>query len=754
MTGNADKGTLESRQDFEDNPSEQYRYWSRELGASDKQLRQFRKLGTKIVHRYLGGGKGTTDKSDEGARNGTFRLNLFHSNVITLQSMLYVDLPQVVVSRRFDDPNDDVGRVCSDILERLLNNDIQENGKELECTLKAVLQDRLLPGLGVARVRYEVETDTDPNTGEEFVTFEDVPIDYYHWRDVSWGWGRSFSDLPWVGFRTWLKKDAVRERFGDEAADGVQLKDEAVVNNKTEEASAPDEDSPWRKAEIWEIWDKEARKIVWMSPGYDKVLDTRDDTLGLTGFYPCSPFLLANQTTSLYIPVSDFYLAQDLYNEVDVLQTRISIITEAVKVVGLYDKSSMDISRMFKEGTDNDLIPVDNWALFAEKGGIAGQIDWVPMGEITESLLRLRELRDEAIGLLQQVTGMSDIMRGELGGQYEGVGQTQIKAKFGSVRVQALQDDLGKFASDLLQLKAEVISRHFEPETIARRANLDHTFDEELIPQAIQLLKDPEQARLRVKVKPESVGMVDYAQLKQERTEYIGAIASFFQSVGPVMVEEPGTKPFFLEILKWGLAGFKGSNSIESVMDKAIEMSNQAAIVNPGDEEDNKDAEKERVKSQAQMELENLKHQNALQLIQAKMQADAQTRETDRQADISTKQNESQMSMQVSEMEMRASLAEIRAKAASDIQVEQSQSQMNAAQQEAGVQAEVKKEGVVTALEMESMETQARINYEAAEHEARLAKEEAVHQAGLDIKIAKAQPKPTGGTSDKSSKGS
>jgi hypothetical protein len=751
MATNAEKGTLETRSDFEDNPSDQYRYWSRELGASDSQLRQFRKLGTKIVHRFLGGSKGTTDKSDEGSRNGTFRLNLFHSNIITLQSMLYVDLPQVVVSRRFDDPNDDIGRVCSDILERLLTNDIQENGKELECVLKSVLQDRLLSGLGVARVRYEVETAVDPESGIEQVVHEEAPIDYYHWRDVSWGWGRSFSDLPWIGFRTWMKKDAVRERFGDEAADGVQLKDESTVSNKQEEASAPDEDSPWRKAEIWEIWDKSARKIVWMSPGFDKVLDTRDDTLGLSGFFPCSPFLLANQTTSLYVPVSDYYLAQDLYNEVDALQTRISIITEAVKVVGLYDKSSMDIKRMFKEGTDNELIPVDNWALFAEKGGIAGQIDWVPMGEISETLLRLRELRDEAIGLLQQVTGMSDIMRGELGGQYEGVGQSEMKLKFGSVRVQALQDDLGKFASDLLQLKAEVISRHFEPETIARRANLDNTFNEELIPQAIQLLKDPEAARLRVKVKPESVGMADYAQLKQERTEYIGALAGFFQSVGPVMVEEPGVKPFFLEILKWGLAGFKGSSSIESVMDKAIEMANQAAIVNPGDQEENKEAEKERAKSEAQMELENLKHQNAMALIQAKMQADAQTRQNDLQADMQTKQNETKMGMQTTQMEMQATLAEIKAKAVADMQVEQSQSQMNAAQQEAGVQSEVKKEGVTSALGIESMREQARINIMEAEHEAKLAKEEAEHQATLDIKVAKAQPKPesSNGTSSK-----
>jgi hypothetical protein len=740
MTNKAEKGSLESRKDFKDTPQEQYIYWWRELSSSDTQLRSFRNLGTKIISRFLGNNRSGSDKSEMGARGSTFRLNLFHSNIVTLQSMLYVDLPQVVVSRRFDDPNDDIGRVTALILERLLNNDIQENGKEYECTLKAVLQDRLLPGLGVARVRYEVETETDPNTGEEFVVHEEAPIDYYHWRDVSWGWGRTFADLPWIGFRTWMKKDAIAERFGDEAADKVQLKNESVVVDKQEEQSDTDDDSAWRKAEVWEIWDKESRKIIWISPGYDQVLDTSDDTLGLSGFYPCSPFLLANQTTSLYVPVSDFYLAQDLYNEVDVLQTRISIITEAVKVVGVYDKSSSDIQRMFKEGTDNDLIPVDNWALFAEKGGIAGQIDWVPIGEITEALLRLRELRDEAIGLLQQVTGMSDIMRGELGGQYEGVGQSQMKLKFGSVRVQAIQDELAKFASDLLQLKAEVIGRHFDPETIAKRANLDQTFDAEMVPQAIQLLKEPDSARLRVKVKPESVGMADYAQLKQERTEYITAVASFFQSVGPIFQEEPGAKPFFLELLKWGLAGFKGSNSIESVMDKAIQVSNQAAIANGPDDGD-KDAQKERAKSEGQMQLENLKHQHAMEQMQQKLQTDTQVRQMDQQADIETKQAESQMSMQVTEMEMQATLAEIKAKAVADIQIENAQSAVNAQQQEAGVVAEVKKEGVTTALELTVIE-----------REAELQKEQAEHQAKMDIKVAKAQPKPTGGSTSASSK--
>jgi len=736
---NVDKGSLESRTEFDENPGDQYRYWDRELKASDKNLRSFRKQGTKIVSRYVAKESG---RREEGSgRQGQFRLNLFHSNITTLQSMLYVDLPEVTVSRRFDDPNDDTGRVASMIMERLLNNDIQENGEEFECTLKASLQDRLLPGLGVARVRYSIETKVD-ETGQEVMDTEDVPVDYYHWRDVAWGWGRKFTDLPWIAFRTWVKKDEVRERWGDEAAEGVSLKQEAVVSNKQEETSEIDEDSPWKKAEVWEIWDKEKRQLVWVSPGYDRVLETKPDPLGLSGFYPCAPFLVANQTTSMYVPVADFYLAQDLYNEVDILQTRISIITEAVKVVGLYNRDAGEISRMFKEGTDNDLIPVDNWALYAEKGGIGGQVDWVPIGEISEVLLRLRELRDEAIGLLQQVTGMSDIMRGELGGQYEGVGQSELKAKFGSVRVQALQDDLAKFASDLLQLKAEVISRHFDPTTIAMRANVDKTFDMEHVPSAIELIKNPAQARLRVKVKPESVGMADYAQLKHERTEYMVAMSSFLQNLGPIIEQEKGSKPFFLEILKWSLAGFKGSQSIEGVMDKAIEMANQAAIAGEGEEsEADKEAAKEQAKSEAQMQLENLKHQNTMAQIQAKAQSDMQLRQQDLQADMLTKKNEVQAEMARLKAELHSELAVIKQKMTADIQSEIISSQVNAQQAMAGAQAEVQKTAAETSLSMAE-----------SQMEADLEKDAAMRQASLDIKVAKAtksaeakaKPKPKG----------
>lgn len=694
-------GTIESRDDYEDDEQGQYQYWMDELTGSLDARKNWHRQGAKIVNRYLDGRSAEND----GVLN-LQRLNLFNSNITTLMSMLYGNVPKVDVSRRFADPNDDISRVAAEIMERILNNDIEANGDDYNSVLRGVLQDRLLAGLGCARVRYEVETEVEMVASlnaegvtvmveQERVIFEDAPVDYVHWQDILWGWGRTWKDIAWLGYRSWLNKDEVTARFGKDVARNLTFKRQTVNDDRDIQDDA-DTMSVWQKAEIWEIWDKVSRKVYWISKGYDKVLDVKDDPLQLSNFFPSPAFMLANPTTSLYAPTPDFHLSRDLYNEIDVLQTRITIITKAIKVVGLYDSACGDsIGRMLQEGTDNQLIPVDSWALFAEKGGIAGSVQWMPLQDIVGALDKLREMRDETIQLLYQVTGMADIMRGTTSGQYEGVGQSELKAKFGSVRVQALQDSFAKFASDLLQIKAEIISRHFSPENIALVANIENSFDRELAPQAIGLIKDPALARLRVVIRPESVAMVDYAQLKQERTEYISAIALFMQSAAPLFEQDPSLMPFLLQMLQWGLAGFKGSSEIEGVVDRAIEAAQKAA--------DNQKQQPDPAQQQLQMqqELEQIKMNGEMQKIQAKAQADMQTRAFDRQADIETSMAEHRSKMVEIEAEMFSEIARTKAKMEADLALERAQMQANLAQTVTTAQAEVDKDTVTTELEIQ-----------------------------------------------------
>lgn len=371
---------------------------------------------------------------------------------------------------------------------------------------------------------------------------------------------------------------------------------------------------------------------------------------------------------------------------------------------------------MFKEGLENDMIPVDNWALFAEKGGIRGQVEWVPIGDIVNALDKLRQLRDETIGLLQQVSGMSDVMRGSLNNQYEGVGQSQIKAQYGSVRVQALQDEFAQFASDLMALKAEVIARHFEPQSIVRMSNMEYSYDVELLGPAVELIKMPEQAHLQIQIRPESVAMVDYQMLKVERTDYINALSMFMQSAAPLMESDPNAKPFLLQLLQWGLAGFKGASEIEGVIDKAIEASQQEQ------QQPQEGPSPEEMQMQMEQQKEQMKQQGELAKIQAKAEADRMLREQDMQMDIATAQAQTQAKQMETQAEMYATLAEIEAKMQADIAVETVKVQGNIQQSQAAAEAEVQKNAAETVMEIEkeTKKSSLKINEIANSHAAKI----------------------------------
>ena len=711
--------SIESRKDFKDTPQGQYKYWDAEIRSSLKTLKNWKKQADEIVTRYVAGKDSKSASIDE-VNTGPFRLNLFHSNTKTLYSMLYGNLPTVDVSRRYADSNDDVGRVAAETMERLLNCDINDHGMEYDTVLRSTLLDRLTAGLGCGRVRYEMESEGEGDN--EQMTSESAPIDYYYWNDVLWSWARNWSEVRWVAFRSYLTKDEVTKRFGAKIADKITLK---TQHSKEDENRADDDDkqTAWLKAEVWEIWDKSKKQVVWYSEGLSKVMDTKDDPLQLKDFYPCPPFFIANPTSTLYIPTPDFHLCKSLYLEIDILQTRISMITKAVKVVGVYDSSSEGLKRMFKEGMENDMIPVDTWALFAEKGGIRGQVEWLPLADIVNALDKLRGLRDETISLLQQISGMSDVMRGGLDNQYEGTGQTQMKAKFGSIQIQALQDEFAQFASNLMQLKAEVIARHFDPRTIVQMSNMETSMDAELLPQAVDLIKNPDVARLKIVIRPESVAMVDYAQLKQERTEYINALSMFLQSAAPMIESDPSSKPFLLQLLQWGLAGFKGASEIEGVIDKSIEAAEQQAkqdAENPeADPEQQKmqmEQQMEQQKMQMAQQLEQQKQQGQLANIQAKAAADSQLREQDKQADIETTMAQTQAKQIEQQSDMQAKLAEIDAKMQADITVEQVKMQANIQQTNSAAEAEVQKDMIAaqTEIEKESAKTSLKIQEIAA----------------------------------------
>jgi len=547
--------------------------WQKEIAAADKEQLKFHEDSRRIVKRYL-------DKRDA-LEEGESRVNLFWSTIETMKASLYVNPPKAEVMRNNFDPNDDVARVASTIMERALNADTSTDGSNFDNSVRNGIEDWLIVGMGQVWMRYEVGTEQqevpaviDPMSGMEIepasqvevISEETAVTDYVFWEDFYWSPARTWQEVRWVARRVWLTKGQAKKRFGDVISEQLNFgknKSKKDIGNNT-----PQND-PWGKAEIFEIWDREEKKAYWYSKGVDVILDVKDDPLGLSEFWPCPKPAMMNSTTSNFIPRSLFIFAQDQFEELDELNTRIRYLTKAAKVAGVYDKTADGVQKLFTQGVENKLIPVENWAMFAERGGIKGSMEFIPTEQIANTIEKLRTYRTDKVQQIYEILGISDIMRGNTKASETATAQ-QIKAQFGSTRLQYYQNELARWVRDALRIKAEIIAIHFQPETIIKLSNIEYTVDAQFAQPAMELIKSMGMSQYRVKVESDTMAAIDWAAKREESAEILNGIANYFAQMQGVIQNVPNSLPTVLQILQASVAGVKGSSAIESILDQAI----------------------------------------------------------------------------------------------------------------------------------------------------------------------------------------
>lgn len=655
-TGPVSAGMIESLDKLEATPSGRGDRWRDEITFAEKALHNWHRSARNVVRRYIDD-RDATETSQKW-------FNIFNTNVGIMEASLYANIPTVDVSRKFADMDDDVARVAASILQRAIQQDMAEPDCDFDQIMRQAVSDRLIPGLGQAWLRIETETaDQEPVTPEnggitptddegnplQRIVHQEVCIDYVYWEDFLWSPCRVWAERRWVARRVPMTRDQLIKRFGEEKGKQISLdygpKDTSSVSaNFTNASVTPN--MVMKQACIYEIWDRENRKVLWLSKSFDTILDEKDDPLGLDDFEPCPKPLFANLTTSNCVPKPDFAMLQDQYNELDSVNNRVSLLIVACKVVGVYDRSAEGIQRMLTEGYDNTLIPVDNWAMFAEKGGVKGQIDWLPLDVVVLALEKLTQHREIIKQQIYELTGISDIVRGASKAS-ETLGAQELKGKFAAVRIQKLQDEVTRFAESILRIKGEILVKHFDPMILAKMANMENVVpeDQQLVVPALQLLKSDEEMEWRVSIQSDAMAQIDHTKIKQERGEFMNAVATFLQSSSTVGQGAPQLIPLMLQMLKFGVSGFKVGRDIEGVFDRYIKEFEQEI-------EQKKNAppppDPEQQKMQAEMQMK----QTDQQMKQAETQQQMQADQMKMQAELQMKREENQMKMQMMQAEL------------------------------------------------------------------------------------------------------
>jgi hypothetical protein len=610
--------------------------WIEEINLSERELQPWWKAGDIIVRRY---------KNENRARGGgrpsvgyeRRRFAILWSNVSTLQPAIYAKQPKPMVDRRYRD-EDPVGKVASDVLERALGFSLDQY--DFDGRVKLCVLDYLLPGRGQVWVRYiphmrevnaeqdyergeGIQDDDDTEVGEvetpeatEEVVYEEVQCDHVSWKDWLTNPAREWAEVRWVGRRVYMTKAELTERFGAEMAKNVPITTTATGTDTAEDAQKQSSQT----GEVYEIWDKPTKTAYWVCKGYTGgVLDKREDPLGLTNFFPCPPPLNATTANDSTIPVADYVQYQDQADELDELTARIGKLQDALRMVGVYaGEANRELQLVFSPGNENKLIPIDTFDLWKEKGGVRGLIEWVPVDMVIQVLKGCYEARQQVLNDIYQITGLSDIIRGESNPSETATAQ-RLKGQWGSLRVRDRQRDLQRFCRDAIRLKAEIIAEHFSIDTLKAMTNVKllTAAEKAQIEQIMPLIQQAEQAGMpippgmapdpamlelmaqptwddvqallrndalrsfRIDVETDSTVEPDENAAKMAFTEFTSAIVGLMSAAASIVPSAPYTAPLFAEVLKQGARTFNVSRSMEDVIDKVFEQAEAAPPVQP-----------------------------------------------------------------------------------------------------------------------------------------------------------------------------
>ena len=591
--------------------------------------------------------------------------SMFFANMQVVKPAVYARPPQPVVATRFNERKP-VTRKAAEMLERgVIANFEKQDSHE---TLKLVRDDMVISGRGALwPILSEYET---PEGVHECVRW-----DWLHRRDFLNDPARCWAEVEWLARRSWLSEKKGKKRFKDRWK-SIEYQGKSSKNDD-------DRDDPNAgKAPVWEIWHKTLNLVAWYHPNSKELLDLRRPHLQLEGFFPCPRPAYDTVEPGTLLPVPDFLQYKDQLEEINELTARISGLSEALRMKGFYSQGLEDVGDAVEralEDTSNTSVLVGVPSTAIGNTSLKDSIVWLPVQEVAQTVMNLVGLRKQLIEDVYQISGISDIMRGDTAAS-ETLGAQQLKSQYGSIRIRQRQEEMVRIANDALVITGEIMAENFSTQTlvsmsnmhdlptdaqVAERANqmivakrsqiiqqaqgagqpvspdalakMDQTLAAEgaamvqevvTVEKVVRLLQSQRMRPFVLNVSTESTIQPDELAEKKARAEFTQAFGVALQQFGP-MLSNPATVSFAGEMIKFVLQPYRVGRDMESAIDDMIENAQKQAQA--GQEQQQPDPEAIKLQAeQKKQEREDARFQMELKDKEAERQHERFMREADR----------------------------------------------------------------------------------------------------------------------------
>ena len=529
--------------DFDSNAlteAERVDCWQKRLSRAEEYWKPFHDL-VEETRKYYGNEKNKN------------KHNIFWASVEIMKPFLYFKQPRPYADRREKSSDPVIAAACRIITNALVWN-LQQF--DFDSAVKYARNDFLISGMGILEEKYEAELQQAEVDGEigEIKSSERVVTSYFDPADFLADSEKVgiWEDAGWVARKIWMTKQEVIDAFGEEVKDLI--------------VEPGEKDYQGKDTLVYKVWDRETAKIYWISKECKtKFLKISADLLKLPDFFPFPKPIFATQRNDSLLPVPDYAEIKSLLDELDGVTNRMKLTMKALKVSGAYDSAFPELGNILNK--DVTLVSIPDFDKLRDAGGLRGIMDFAPIEQYLKVLQQLSERRQQLKAEIFELTGVSDIMRGN-SNPNETATAVKQKTNFGSLRNQDRQNDMQRFLTDLFKIKAEIICECFSEETLAGFLPENNVYPPDVVWKAVQYLKAEKLSGLALGIETDTAFNQDAEA--QKAMETVKTINDMIKISFEVVSAQPLLLPLYKQMMISVVATLPNARQFEAVIEQTF----------------------------------------------------------------------------------------------------------------------------------------------------------------------------------------
>lgn len=308
-----------------------------------------------------------------------------------------------------------------------------------------------------------------------------------------------------------------------------------------------------------------------------------EDIIGLEGFFTCTKPLIINAPTTNFWPTSEYFQLRDILDDINQIVKRMMLLTKAMRIRFFFDSSIPQLQSLIGETGEGGGIGIPNLeqSLIAGKGDIRNLVAVFPVDEFIKGLSNLYIAYDQRLNMYYQLTGMSELIRGQTSDVEKTYGERQLEGKFALNRFEPFQRQIQEWLKANYELGMEMALKLFS----------DKTLDEYIVPQtldpedkqryipALELLKNSFKRRFRVNFETDSTIQINQEWRRKQAIDLANVLTKALESTANVAKEQPELAQTELKILKHLIGEFSDGklfiDEIQDSIEQAIEKASQ-----------------------------------------------------------------------------------------------------------------------------------------------------------------------------------